>query len=370
MTTPVYCDHNATTPVRPEAMEAIRAALGTLGNPSSVHRFGRSARRIVEDARDAVAALAGAPSANVIFTSGGTEANALALTGHPGRRVIVSAVEHPSVLEADPAALRIPVDSEGLADLDALDGLLSESEAPCLVSVMLANNETGVIQPVAAVRDVAVRHGALVHCDAVQAAGKLPLDMTALGVDMLTVSAHKIGGPQGVGALILRDALPVRAVQRGGGQERSRRAGTENVPGIAGFGAAATAAADSLGEASALAGLRDRLEEQILTLTPEAKVFGAGAMRVANTSCLALPGVDSGVLLPALDLEGIAVSAGSACSSGKVSASHVLSAMGAGDLARGAIRVSFGWTSREADVDDFLAAWRKVCSRLLAAASA
>lgn len=370
MNPPVYCDHNATTPVRPEAAQAMMAAMETVGNPSSVHRFGRTARRVVEDARDAVAALIGASGANIVFTSGGTEANNLALTGLSDHRVLVSAIEHPSVLESREGAQRLPVGSDGVVDPDALEAALAKSPGPCLVSVMLANNETGVIQPVAEVCKIAARHGARVHCDGVQAAGKIAVDMAGLGVDMLSLSAHKIGGPQGIGALVLRDGLSLNPVVRGGGQERGRRGGTENVPGLAGFGTAAILAREALGESAKLEHLRDRLEGEIRSIVPEMRVFGADAPRLPNTSCFAVSGVSSEVLLPALDLEGIATSSGSACSSGKVAASHVLAAMGGGELARNAIRVSFGWTSREADVERFVAAWRKVCSRFLETAAA
>lgn len=363
----IYLDHNATTPLRPEARLAMVEALSVFGNPSSVHRFGRGARRLVEDAREQVAALAGVSPATVIFTSGGTEANALALAGCGRAGVLASAVEHSSVLDARADVKSIPVDGDGIVELDALDEMLGRSDAPAVVSVMLANNETGGIQPVRAVAEVAARHGAVVHCDAVQAAGKVPLDVTGLGVQLLSLSAHKLGGPTGVGALIAAgtELLPQL---RGGGQERRRRAGTENLAGIAGFGAAAEAVGDAAmirASTARLEALRDRLEAAVAAVTPSARVVAGGVERLANTSCVLTPGVASETLVMALDLGGVAVSAGSACSSGKVTASHVLRAMGLGEhLAGQAVRVSTGWTTTERDVDEFIGVWSAVAGRL------
>jgi cysteine desulfurase len=363
LSVPVYLDHNATTTVRPEAVDAVAGTLTSVGNPSSVHAFGRQARRILEDARDAVAALTGAGAAEIVFTSGGTEANNLALLGLPGRKVFVSAIEHPSVIDVFTGAVPIPVDAEGVVRLAALKELLAAEPGPKLVSVMLANNETGVLQPVAEIAKMAKEFGASVHCDAVQAAGKIPVDMKALGVDMLSVSAHKIGGPQGVGALVLAPGIKIEPRQRGGGQERRHRPGTENLPGIAGFGAAATAINEGRGNMAASTSMRDRLEAELRRLEPELVIFGAKADRLPNTSCLAVPGMPSEMLVPALDLEGIAISAGSACSSGKVRASHVLVAMDAGEVANGAIRISFGWNSGDGDVARFIEAWGKIRAR-------
>lgn len=364
MTRTSYLDHNATTPVRPEAAAAVAEALAATGNASSVHRFGRLARRRLEDAREAVAALAGARPERVVFTSGGTEANNLALTGTGRARIVVSAGEHDSVLNAVPVAARVPLTCDGLVEPAALDAVLGEAGSPALVSIMLANNETGVIQPVAALAAVARAHGALVHCDAVQAAGKIPLDLTALGVDLLSLSAHKLGGPQGVGALVMAADLELAPLLRGGGQERRRRAGTENLPGIAGFGAAAEAAAAALDKAAGLAELRDELERRLRRRAPEIRIFGLAAPRLANTSCFAVPGLLAETQVMALDLAGVAVSSGSACSSGKVAPSHVLAAMGAGAAeAASAIRVSLGWTSAAADVEHFLEAWGALYQR-------
>ncbi|MTJ80152.1 MAG: cysteine desulfurase [Telmatospirillum sp.] len=358
-----YLDYNATAPIRPEARAAVLDALAEPGNPSSVHGFGRRARRLVEDARDHVAALAGARPEGVIFTSGGTESNALALAGW-GRPVLVSAIEHPSVLKAgrgDPIA----VGADGRVDPVQVAEILSRRETPPLVAVMLVNNETGVIQPVAEIARIAHDHGALVHCDAVQAAGRIPLDIGALGVDSLSLSGHKLGAPTGVGALVLADPDgPLAPMVRGGGQERSRRPGTENLPGIAGFGAAAGAVLGEQGEETRLSRLRNRLEDGARTMVSSAVVMGADAPRVGNTCCLAIPGVAAQTLLMGLDLAGVAVSSGSACSSGRVAASHVLEAMGAGDLARQAIRISLGWASTDLDVDRFLEAFGTLAGRL------
>lgn len=386
MTARVYLDHNATTTVRPEAVAAVSAALTLTGNASSVHGYGRAVRQTIEEARQAVAGLAGAEASGLIFTSGGTEANNLALKGLPASRLLVAATEHASVLEAVPTAERLPVSAVGVLDLAALEETLEAARderddagaGPTLVSVQWANNETGVIQPVAEIAALAHRHGALFHCDAVQAAGKISLDMAATKIDFLTLSAHKIGGPQGVGALAMAPGRRLAALLQGGGQEQSFRAGTENLPGIAGFGAAAQAitaqagkvqasAADWAGQAG-IAALRDELETTLRTIAPDVIVFGAGAARLANTSCFAQPGLLSETQLMALDLAGVAVSAGSACSSGKVAPSHVLAAMGVeADVAGAAIRVSLGWNSRPSDVAAFLEAWTVLYSRACAA---
>ncbi len=364
MTTAVYLDYNASAPVRPEAKAALGDALALTGNASSVHRFGRLARRRLEDAREAVAALVGARAERVVFTSGGTESNNLALCGAGRARALVSAGEHDSVLNAAPEAARVPLSRDGRVDLAALAERLDEDPQPTLVSVMLANNETGVIQPIAEVVETARARGALVHCDAVQAAGKIPVDMAALGVDLMSLSAHKLGGPQGVGALVVAEGIELAAQLRGGGQERRARPGTENLPGIAGFGAAAAAAGAGLESMAALAGLRDGLERRLRALAPELEVYGAAAPRLPNTSCFAAPGLTAETQVMALDLAGVAVSAGAACSTGKVAASHVLGAMGASEAEAGsAIRVSLGWDSGAAGIERFLEAWSALYSR-------
>ena len=365
MKNPVYMDHNATTAVRPEARDAVALALALTGNPSSVHGSGRTARRLVEDARDAVAALVGAEPAWVVFTSGGTEANNLALRVLPKRApILCSAVEHASVLSVMDGIVEIPVDGDGVVDLGALEALLAGEDTPALVSVMLANNETGVLQPVADVAALAHEHGALIHCDAVQAAGKMAIDFRALGCDLMSLSAHKIGGPSGVGALVVTSGvegdLSLIPMLRGGGQERGRRAGTENVPGIAGFGAAARAAREGLTDFARLGRWRERIENR-LRQHADSRVYGFGAPRLANTSCLTMPGVEAETQVIQLDLAGVAVSAGAACSSGKVEPSRVLAAMGVdANEAATAIRVSLGWNTTEDDADKFVEAWIQV----------
>jgi cysteine desulfurase len=358
-----YLDWNATAPLRPQAAVAITAALAECGNPSSVHRWGRAARQQVERARDAVAALVAGPAESVIFTSGGTEANHLALLGSGRGRVFVSAVEHSSVLHAMPRTRQIPVDCDGVVDLVWLDAALAEAE-PALVSVQYANNETGVIQPVAAIAEIAHRHSALFHCDAVQAAGKLPLDIAKIGAALVSLSAHKLGGPTGIGALIVSGTAEIAATIRGGGQERGRRAGTENLPGIAGFAAAAEAALAEIETYEPIERLRDHFEAAALAAVPDALIVGASAPRLPNTTALALPSMAAETQIIALDLDGIMVSAGAACSSGKVGPSHVLAAMElAPEVAQATIRVSLGWSTTEAEIAHFLDAWTALAGR-------
>ena len=358
-----YLDHNATSPLRPEAKAAMLAATETAGNASSIHAEGRAARKILDGARDAVARAVGVIAPMVVFTSGGSEANNLALKGADVERIIVSAIEHPSVLEAAKASGKpveiAPVTPAGVIDLDALAHLLPGPKA--LVSVMLANNETGVIQPLRDVVALAQAHGALVHTDAVQALGKVPVNAGLLGVDLMTLSAHKLGGPVGAGALIVRDGLVVQPLIHGGGQELRRRAGTENLCSLAGFAAVAEQ------KVTGVDVLRDRLEASL----DGALVYGAAAPRLPNTTCFAMPGMSAETLLMAFDLEGIGVSSGSACSSGKVAKSHVLAAMGvAREISSAAIRVSLGWNTTADDIDRFIAAWRKIVSRHKARAAA
>ncbi|WP_407521581.1 cysteine desulfurase family protein [Methylobacterium oryzisoli] len=377
----IYLDHNATAPVRPEVAEAVaRALLDLPGNASSIHREGRAARAAVETARARIAALAGAGSGTVVFTSGGTEAANAALSGGLRRRdapvptrLLVGAAEHPCVLSGHrfPAASvdQIPVDSRGVIDLGWLEarlaGLAGEG---VLVSVQAANNETGVIQPLDAVVALARRHGgALVHSDAVQAAGRVGLDLAACGLDALSLSAHKFAGPKGVGALVLAPGVTLDPVfHRGGGQEARLRGGTENVAGLVGAGVAAEIAGRArAAEAARLAGLRDALEAGIRARATDAVVFGEGAERLPNTTCFAVPGLAAETALIALDLDGVAVSSGSACASGKVGRSSVLAAMGVpAALAAGSLRVSLGWNSRQSDVDRFLAVFDRLISSL------
>ncbi|MBT5859744.1 MAG: cysteine desulfurase, partial [Alphaproteobacteria bacterium] len=341
------------------------------GNPSSVHRVGRLARATVDRAREQVAAMVGATGPQVIFTSGGTEANAQALSAARGQKigpVVVSSVEHPSVREGaaalTPSVIHAPVDGDGVLDLVAFEEILATNDCAA-VSLMLANNETGVIQPVAEAAKLAHTRGLKIHCDGAQAPGKIPVDFQSLGVDYLTLAAHKISGPQGVGAVIVRDGEALPPMLRGGGQESGQRAGTENVPGIAGFGVAADLAGEDLARADMLAGLRDAMEARLARLAGEngleMTVFGAAASRLPNTSLFGVAGMTSDTQVIGLDLAGVAVSAGSACSSGKVHASHVLSAMGVSDdLATSAIRVSLGWSTDQLDVDRFVDAWYEI----------
>ena len=328
------------------------AALDTCGNPASVHAAGRAARRLLEQSRDAVAARFGASV--VVFTSGGTEADAAAIHAlGQGRRVLIGATEHDAVRAARPDAQTVPVDGNGVIDLAALARVLAQS-GPALLCLMLANNETGTIQPVAAAAALCRQHGARLHVDAVQAAGRMPVNLTALGADSMAVSSHKLGGPAGAGALLLAGELDGPTLMRGGGQERGRRGGTPPVAAIAGFAIAASASSPDL------LPLREAIEA---ALRDEGGVVLGGPGRLPNTVCAALPGVPALTQLIALDLAGVAVSAGAACSSGKVSRSHVLDAMGLGALAGEAIRISLPWNATAADVAHFAAAYAAMSRR-------
>ena len=358
MSNAVYLDYNATAPVKPDVIEAMAEAMAMVGNPSSVHAAGRAARRRVAQAREQVAALIAAPPDSIVFTSGGTEANNQALQGEG--KVAVSAIEHPSVLMLADEECIAPVDAHGVIDLEALSGLL-ERQRPKKLAVMMANNETGVVQPVKEVAAIAREAGVSLHVDAVQAAGKIPIDFLDLGADFLSLSAHKLGGPQGVGALVVRPGIEPSPLLKGGAQEARHRPGTENLPGIVGFGEAAELALNDRTFTERVAPLRDQMEAEIKALSPETKVYGvdvphgAGASRLPNTSCLTMPGVSHETQLIAFDLAGIAVSSGAACSSGKVGSSPVLAAMGVPDSeAKTAIRVSFGWASSKTDVERFV----------------
>ena len=374
-----YFDWNATAPLRAEAREAFVAALDVTATASSVHAEGRGARSLVERARAEVSGLVGAEARNVVFTSGATETNMLALT--PGLivgdravacdRLFVSAIEHSSALGGGrfPAEKveHLPVTGSGVIDLDALRSALARAERP-LVSVMHANNETGVIQPIADIAGIAHESGGIVHVDAAQTAGRIDCDITALGADLMTLSSHKIGGPQGAGALVSRGGVQIAVPMiKGGGQERGRRAGTENVAAIAGFGAAAEGANRARqADAVRMAALRDRFETKMRAATPGLVIFGEDGPRLPNTCLFAVPGLKAETAIISFDLNGIAVSSGSACSSGKVQISTVLTAMGVEpDLARGAVRVSLGWTTTEAEIDLLLNAWMRVASTLL-----
>lgn len=362
----VYFDHNASAPVSDEVIEAVNAAFAEFGNPSSVHSAGRAARKIVEEARESVAELVGCVPENIVFTSGATEANNIALLGCGRSRIIASAVEHPSVFAVAPEEEheRIPVNGSGRIELDALPEMLMRRGRFSVVSVMAANNETGVIQPVSGAAEAAHEAGALFHCDAVQAFGRIPFNMKALGVDMVTLTAHKLGGPKGIGALAIADGIEVAPLIRGGGQERGRRGGTENVPGIAGFGVAARLARQRRLSIGRVAGLIGVLERRAQAAVPGTVIFGEDVPRIANTTMIAQPGVDAQTQVMALDLAGIAVSAGSACSSGKVGESHVLKAMGVdGALGRCAIRVSIGHGNTVDEVNRFVEVWSGLAKR-------
>jgi cysteine desulfurase len=381
----VYLDYNAGAPLRPEARAAMIEALDAGGNASSVHAEGRSARARVERARVALASLVGGDPRRITFTSGGSEANATVLSpdfvsaGRPVRvdRLLVGATEHPSVLSggrfASEAVETIPVDGEGRIDLAVLErrlGTLAAAGERALVSVMAANNETGTIQPVAAVAALARAHGAISHADAAQVVGRIPVSLDALGVDFLTCSSHKIGGPQGVGALVARseDLMP-RPLVTGGRQERGARAGTENVAAIAGFGAAVVATRREIDAAAQVwRGWRDGLLAALSAATPGLVAFSTAVDRLPQTLSLAVPGIGAETLVIGLDLEGVSLSSGAACSSGKVGPSHVLAAMGVpAATARGAVRISFGWETGENDLDMFQSAWKRVVGRIRAA---
>jgi len=385
MTERIYLDWNATAPLRAEAQAAAAQALDVGGNPSSIHAEGRAVRQLIEEARERVAALVGSEPRNVVFTSGGTEANMMALSpfwstsyeSTPRDHLLMSAIEHPSVLAGGrfprEVVETVPVLPDGRLDLSALEQALSrlarKGRQRALVSIMLANNETGVVQPVEQAAALAHAAGALLHVDAVQAAGRISFNINDIGADLLTLSGHKIGAPKGVGALVKRDQALHSSdpLIKGGGQERGARGGTENVPGIVGFGAAAAAAQAAIAQESRhVAALRDRLEAGLKARMPAAIVLGADAPRLPNTTLLAVPGIKAETAVIALDLDGIAVSSGAACSSGKVQHSHVLSAMGVEPrLAQGAIRVSLGPATRESEVDRFLDAWIRLCKTLL-----
>ena len=420
--TPIYLDYNATAPLRPQVIVRMQELLGGPFNPSSAHRFGREAKKQLEQARKTIADAVAAWPGEITFTASGTEANATALRGIAGRRVLVSAVEHSSVLSSPsppagegrgggaltmnsglsqlsapphpnppPQGGReyIPVTPSGIINLTALDALLAASP-PALVSVMLANNETGVIQPVAEVAALCKKHGALLHCDAVQGLGKIAVDFGLLGADMMSISAHKCGGPLGAAALVVRRDLAFTPLLAGGGQELGRRAGTENVAAIAGFAAAVELV--DLEQMRMLRGWLDAMESALLPSplgrgkgegpsTSEsllngphpgplpggegAVIFGACAPRLPNTSCIAMPGVSNEVQLMDFDLKGFAVSAGSACSSGRIEGSHVLAAMGVEKtLAASAIRISGGWQTSKEEIILFTEAWKQTCKRL------
>jgi cysteine desulfurase len=356
-----YLDYNATAPMLPDAIKAITDIMQGAHNASAVHSYGRDGRMAVERARESVAALINATPSMIIFNSGATEGNNTVINHFKGERILASAIEHPAVLEASGNIEQIPVTADGLVDLSTLEAMLKTGKTG-LVSVMMVNNETGVIQPMAEISALAHKHGALLHCDAVQAAGRIEIDMPTLGIDFLTFSAHKIGGPQGVGALALGLCGITPTLLHGGGQEKSARAGTENVAGIAGFGAAAHHVKENM---SAYREKTAALQKTLETALESLPIHGQNAPRVTNTTLFSLPHASSETLLMALDLDGIAVSNGSACSSGRVEPSHVLKAMNLPtEHASGAIRISTGWDSSTQDIENFLKSWDKIASRM------
>ncbi len=374
---PIYLDHNAGAPLRPQVRECMIEVLGDPGNASSVHAHGRKARGRVEEARERVARLCGARTRAVTFVSGGTEANMTALSPswqYQGAPVYLdklfrSAVEHPSVVTGGRFAVAdqvvVPVDEDGRIDLQALEEAVKDADQS-LVSVMAANNETGVVQPLAEIGAIAEKYGHFFHVDAVQAAGRMAINIEAWRADVITLSAHKFGGPQGIGAVVVRSTARVPSpLMVGGGQENWRRGGTENVAAIAGFGLASELALEEVGQTRHVSDLKARLETGLKAVCPATVIFGEKAERLPNTCCFAVPGIAAETALIAFDLEGISVSSGSACSSGKVSVSHVLTAMGIDEgLARCALRVSMGWNTKEADMDRFLEVWPKIVDRL------
>lgn len=362
-----YLDYNATTPVRPEVSARIAALLSEPHNASSVHFYGREGKKHLENAREIIARAVNSFKNEIIFTSSGTEANNFVLRAESGRRILVSAIEHSSIIKTLPHAERIPVDNNGIVDLEALRELLRQDDKPALVSVMLANNETGVIQPVAEVVKICRESDldVLVHSDAAQALGKIPVDFSELGVDMITLSAHKLGGPHGAAALVLRNDLPIKPLLTGGGQELGRRAGTENVAAISGFGLAVELALGDGEQLCRLRGWLNRMEEELLAYSEGAIVFGRSVLRLPGTSCMSMPGVTSETQLMSFDLANIAVSAGSACSSGRIEPSHVISAMGYGkETATTAIRISGGWNTKEEDIRKVTTEWKKLYDRV------
>lgn len=357
---PVYLDYNATAPLMPQAREAMQAALGQPHNASSIHSFGREAKKLLEDARTRVAASISAFPNEVIFCASGTEANNWALTAFPERRVIVSAIEHPSVLQVSGAKCKVLED--GIVDLAALDAMLTDSK-PALVSLMLANNETGVIQPIPEVAAICKKHGALLHCDAAQALGRVPVDFSSLRPDMMTITAHKCGGPVGAAALIVKTGLEIPSMLRGGRQESGRRAGTENIAAIVGFAAACEADFSH----APLRGWLDDMESELEKYG--ATVMGKNSPRLPNTSCISMPNASNEVQLMHFDLAGIAVSAGSACSSGRIGPSHVLEAIKVPESeAASAIRVSGGWGTTQAHIQAFTEGWKTLYFRISAPA--
>jgi len=359
----IYLDYNATCTIRAEVIDLVAFVMAEGGNPSSVHGRGRRARNRVEDARSQIAKLIDCKAQEIIFTSGGTEANNMALNSFSGRPLIVSDAEHDSILAPAMPHITYSVafNADGSLQLEDLETSLKQVPSAPLVSVMLANNETGVCQFIKQIAELVHEFGGIIHTDAIQAVGKIAVNFKELGVDMMSISGHKIGGPQGQGALIVREGLAIEARQKGGGQELGRRGGTENVAGIAGFGLAAEMAEADMAKYDTAKRLRDAMEAELASYCPEITIYGKETNRLPNTSCLSMPGVRSELQVMNFDLAGIAISAGSACSSGKVKASHVLTSMGANETeASEAIRVSLGRETTQSDIDKFVETWKKL----------
>lgn len=359
----IYLDYNATAPVRPEVRDVMMEAMVEPTNASSVHASGRKAKQQLQEARQVVGDAVSAWANEVIFMGSGSEANNMALRGFADRPLLVGATEHASIIKTAEklGGDTLPVNQDGIIDLQVLEAKLKSLGKPALVSVMLVNNETGVIQPIAEIRKIVKAYDGLLHCDAVQALGKMSVDINLLGVDMLTLCAHKFGGPIGVGALVIRNDLAIKPMIHGGGQELNRRAGTENLPAILGFAKALELSNDWLKNVSSWLGA---MEADIKAFAPDAIIVGEGAKRVGNTSNIIMPAVSSETQLMTYDLEGMCVSAGSACSSGRIEASHVLTAMGYDASAGCAIRVSAGWDTKEEDIKAFTSLWKKTYERL------
>ncbi|MBT06499.1 MAG: cysteine desulfurase [Rhodospirillaceae bacterium] len=353
-----YLDYNASAPMRPIVMRAMQEAMHLVGNPSSVHKHGREVSKTLTEARDILMETIGAKNSRVIFTSGGTESNNLALHGRSIGTTMVSDIEHDSVLFAADDKNRIPVNSDGIVDLKRFEEMLSLRTSPTLISVMLANNETGVIQPLHEITSIAHHNGCLVHCDAVQALGKMDINMSHLGVDLLSLSAHKTGGPKGIGALIIADGVKLGPQLVGGGQEYTLRPGTENFVSISGFAATLADIQAQPEEISRISKMRSSLENKLRQAFPDVEIFGCNGPRLINTTCIRMRGLPAETQVIALDLAGISVSAGSACSSGKVTPSHVLKAMGlSSTIANEAIRISIGWATTDEDIESATKAW-------------
>lgn len=361
----IYLDYNATALIRPEVLTLVTHVMGEVGNASSVHGAGRHARKYVEDARQQVADLCAVTAEQVTFTSGATESINTVLSGYRDKRVLISSIEHPATMAAAPHADLIPVTTDGLVDMEAYKKLLAEDSSPALISVMLVNSETGVIQPIAEMAKLAHDSGALFHTDAVQAAGRMDISLNKLGVDYISLSAHKMSGPQGVGAIITRDGLELPKFMLGGGQEKNCRAGTHNTAGIAGMGLAAELALKNIPHYAEIQKLRDHMEAEMHKISNKITIYGQNAPRVGNTCNIGIKDMPAQTQMMALDLDGIAVSSGSACSSGSFKPSHVLTAMGANEEdAKSALRISMGWATTSADIDAFLESWKKIAQRV------